>query len=77
MSRHRAWDGVEVCRPTATRFEFVGRFVKWSVAGSAGIDASTGHVFVKGAFIRGFCALLTQNAELLCDLNISRWKAND
>ena len=64
MSRHSAGDSVKVGRPSAARLEFVGGFVKRSIAAGAGIDAGGGHVFVVGAGVRGFGAFFAENAEL-------------
>lgn len=67
VSRHRAGDTIEICRPSASGLELVRGFVQRSVAGGAGVGARGGHVFVIGPGVGGFRAFLTEDAELFCD----------
>jgi hypothetical protein len=66
VSGYCARDVIEVCRPSAARLELVGSFVKRGIAGGAGIDASIGHVLVVYTGSGSFGALLSEDAELLC-----------
>ena len=64
MSRHSAWNRIEIGRPSAAGLEFVGGFVKRGVAAGAGVDAGGGHMFVVGASVGGFGAFFTEDAKL-------------
>ena len=64
MSRDRAWYRVEICRPAAAGFEFMGRRVERGVAAGASIDTAAGHVLVVRTGIGGFGTLLTKDTEL-------------
>ena len=65
MSRDRAWDRVEIRRPAAAGFEFMGRSIEGGIAAGASIDTTAGHVLVIRAGIGGFGTLLTEDTELL------------
>lgn len=64
VSRHGAWDAVEVGRPSTAGLEFVGCLVKWCVASGAGVDTLFGHVLIVFSSERGFGSLLAQDAKL-------------
>jgi hypothetical protein len=66
VSGYCARDIIEVCGPSAARLELVGSFVERGVAASAGIDASIRHVLVIYTGAGSFGALLSEDAELLC-----------
>lgn len=52
-------------RPSAPRIKLVIRFVKWRVAGAAGVDAGVGGVLVVFAAAGHFGAFLAEDAKLL------------
>lgn len=64
MSGNCTWDVVEVCRPTATRLEFVVRFVEGRIAASASVDSGFRHVLVVFAGKGCFGAFFAEDAEL-------------
>ena len=64
MSGHSAWDAVEVCRPSAARFELVIGFVEWRAAASTSVDTGFRLMFVIFPSKGGFCAFLAEDAEL-------------
>ena len=66
MACYCAWDVVKVCWPSAARLELVLCRVQRCVAGSASVDATLRHVFVKFAGVGGFGSLMSEDAELLC-----------
>lgn len=71
VPRHRAWDAVEIGRPTAAGLELVGRFVQRRVAAGTGVDAVGGHVLVIDTGVGGFGALSAEDAELLYTMMMS------
>ena len=77
MSRDCAWYRVEIRRPAAAGFEFVGRRIERGIAAGASIDTSAGHVLVIGASVGGFGTLLTEDAELLYVLTLEKgfWRS--
>ena len=64
VSRHGAWDVVEVCRPSTARLEFVVCLVEWRIAGGAGIDSLFRHMLVIFSGEWSFSALFAEDAEL-------------
>jgi hypothetical protein len=66
MSRHSAWNGIEVRGPTTARLELVVRFVERRIAACAGIDSSIGHVLVVFTGAWGFGAFFSEDSELFC-----------
>ena len=61
--RHR----IKERRPAAARLELVSCFVERRIAGGTIVGALGRKVFIVLAGEGGFCALLADDAELLCD----------
>jgi hypothetical protein len=72
VSGDRAWDGIVVRWPAASRLEFVVRFVEWRVATGAGVRARLGHVLVVFASTGRLSAFLPEHSELLCDQKLAQ-----
>jgi len=70
MSRHCTWYSVVERRPSTSALELLLGGVERRLAASAGVDTGRRGVLVVLAAERGFGALFTENAELLCG-NIS------
>jgi hypothetical protein len=64
VSRHSAWDVVEVCRPSAARLEFVVCLVEWRIASGARVDTLFRQMLVIFSGEWSFSSLFTQDAEL-------------
>ena len=65
LSRHGAWDVVEVCRPSTARLEFVVCLVERCIAGGAGIYSLFRHMLVVFPGKRSFSTLFAEDTELV------------
>ena len=73
VSRYSTRDAVKVGWPSTTRLELVIGLVKRCMASGTSINSLFRIVLVEFAGARSLSSLFSQNAKLLCTVNVSEW----